>query len=342
MKDLNRRALLKLSVATCGMVAGSGLAAPYVMAKAQPMKLKFGNDLPESHSVNVRLREAIAAIAKDTDGALEIALFPNNQLGSDPDMMSQLRAGALEMATMPGTVLSTIIPSTSLTGVGYAFTGYDKVWAAMDGSVGDYIRGNIAKANLVPFKNVWDNGFRQVTSSTKPIKEPGDLAGFKIRVPLVPLWVSMFSAFGAAPVSIPLAEAYSALQTRIADGQENPLALINTTRFYEVQKYCSLTNHAWDGFWLLASGRVWKNVPDEYKQVMEKHFNAAALQQRDDIVAANVNLQKELEGKGLIFNTVDPLAFQQALAKTSFFKDARAKFGDEAWNLLQKYAGPVG
>jgi len=342
MKDLNRRALLKLSVATCGMVAGSGLAAPYVMAKAQPMKLKFGNDLPESHSVNVRLREAIAAIAKDTDGALEIALFPNNQLGSDPDMMSQLRAGALEMATMPGTVLSTIIPSTSLTGVGYAFTGYDKVWAAMDGSVGDYIRGNIAKANLVPFKNVWDNGFRQVTSSTKPIKEPGDLAGFKIRVPLVPLWVSMFSAFGAAPVSIPLAEAYSALQTRIADGQENPLALINTTRFYEVQKYCSLTNHAWDGFWLLASGRVWKNVPDEYKQVMEKHFNAAALQQRDDIVSANVNLQKELEGKGLIFNTVDPLAFQQALAKTSFFKDARAKFGDEAWNLLQKYAGPVG
>lgn len=342
MKDLNRRALLKLSVATCGVVAGSGLAAPYVMAKAQPMKLKFGNDLPESHSVNVRLREAIAAIAKDTDGALEIALFPNNQLGSDPDMMSQLRAGALEMATMPGTVLSTIIPSTSLTGVGYAFTGYDKVWAAMDGSVGDYIRGNIAKANLVPFRNVWDNGFRQVTSSTKPIKEPGDLAGFKIRVPLVPLWVSMFSAFGAAPVSIPLAEAYSALQTRIADGQENPLALINTTRFYEVQKYCSLTNHAWDGFWLLASGRVWKNVPDEYKQVMEKHFNAAALQQRDDIVAANVNLQKELEGKGLIFNTVDPLAFQQALAKTSFFKDARAKFGDEAWNLLQKYAGPVG
>lgn len=342
MKDLNRRALLKLSVATCGVVAGSGLAAPYVMAKAQPMKLKFGNDLPESHSVNVRLREAIAAIAKDTDGALEIALFPNNQLGSDPDMMSQLRAGALEMATMPGTVLSTIIPSTSLTGVGYAFTGYDKVWAAMDGSVGDYIRGNIAKANLVPFRNVWDNGFRQVTSSTKPIKEPGDLAGFKIRVPLVPLWVSMFSAFGAAPVSIPLAEAYSALQTRIADGQENPLALINTTRFYEVQKYCSLTNHAWDGFWLLASGRVWKNVPDEYKQVMEKHFNAAALQQRDDIVAANVNLQKELEGKGLIFNTVDPVAFQQALAKTSFFKDARAKFGDEAWNLLQKYAGPVG
>jgi len=342
MKSLNRRSILKLSAAACGVMAGTTLAAPYVMAKAAPLKLKFGNDLPDSHSVNVRLREAIAAIGTETDGALEIALFPNNQLGSDPDMMSQLRSGALELATMPGTVLSTIIPSTALTGVGFAFTSYDKVWSAMDGAVGDYIRGNIAKANLVPFTSVWDNGFRQITSSTRPIKDPGDLAGFKIRVPLVPLWVSMFSAFGAAPVSIPLAEAYSALQTKIADGQENPLALIYTAKFFEVQKYCSLTNHAWDGFWLLASGRVWKGVPDEYKQVMEKHFNAAAVKQRADIVKANQNLQADLEAKGLVFNTTNADAFQQTLARTSFYKDARTKFGDEAWNLLQKFAGPIG
>ena len=101
-------------------------------------------------------------------------------------------------------------------------------------------------------------------------------------MPVVPLWVAMFSAFGAAPVSIPLNEAYSALQTKIADGQENPLALIESAKFYEVQKFCSLTNHAWDGFWLLSlaqgSGRPFrKNV----QQVMQKHFNAAANKQRD-------------------------------------------------------------
>ncbi|WP_238123658.1 MULTISPECIES: TRAP transporter substrate-binding protein [unclassified Xanthobacter] len=342
MTTFNRRSFLHFTAACGAAMGGVSLAAPAVFAKPEPLKLKFGNDLPDSHSVNVRLREAIAAITAETNGALEISLFPNNQLGSDPDMMSQLRSGALELATMPGTVLSTILPITALTGVGFAFTSYDKVWAAMDGAVGDLIRSNLVKANLIGFDKVWDNGFRQITSSTRPIREPGDLAGFKIRVPLVPLWVSMFSAFGAAPVSIPLAEAYSALQTKIADGQENPLALIYTAKFFEVQKYCSLTNHAWDGFWLLASGRIWKSVPDDMKQVMAKHFNAAAIQQRADSVKASQTLQADLEAKGLVFNTTNAEVFQQALAKTSFYKEARAKFGDEAWNLLQKFAGPVG
>jgi tripartite ATP-independent transporter DctP family solute receptor len=317
------------------------LKAPAMLAQA-PLKLKFGNDLPATHTVNIRLKEAVEAISAETKGALEINVFPNNQLGSDTDMMTQLRSGALELATMPSTVLSTLIPSASLTGVGFAFTSYDKVWAAMDGEVGKFIRGNIEKVGLVPFEAMWDNGFRQITSSTHPINTPDDLKNFKIRVPVVPLWVAMFSAFGAAPVSIPLNEAYSALQTKIADGQENPLALIESAKFYEVQKFCSLTNHAWDGFWLLSSARIWKTIPQDVQQVMQKHFNAAAKKQRDDIVQANAQYQKTLESKGLTFNTTDAQAFQATLAKTSFYKDAKAKFGNDAWALLQKYAGNIG
>ena len=338
MLTVSRRTLLRSAVGA--VAAGSLLKSPAVLAQAAPLKLKFGNDLPATHSVNIRLKEAIEAITAETNGKVVINLFPNNQLGSDNDMMSQLRSGALELATMPGTVMSTLIPTASLTGVGFAFTSYDKVWAAMDGEVGSYIRRNIE--NLTPFEAVWDNGFRQITSSTRPIKAPEDLANFKIRVPVVPLWVAMFSAFGAAPVSIPLSEAYSALQTKIADGQENPLALIDTAKFYEVQKYCSLTNHSWDGFWLISSGKIWKTVPKEVQEVLEKHFNAAAKKQRDDIVKANADLQKQLESKGLTFNTTDANAFQVALAKTSFYKDAKTKFGDEAWALLQKYAGNIG
>jgi tripartite ATP-independent transporter DctP family solute receptor len=340
MLEVSRRLLLK---SAAGFVAaGSLLKSPMVLAQAAPLKLKFGNDLPATHSVNVRLKEAIEAIGTETNGQVAISLFPNNQLGSDTDMMTQLRSGALELATMPGTVLSTLIPTASLTGVGFAFTNYDKVWAAMDGEVGKFIRGNVEKAGLVPFEAMWDNGFRQITSSTHPIKAPEDLANFKIRVPVVPLWVSMFSALGAAPVSIPLNEAYSALQTKIADGQENPLALIESAKFYEVQKFCSLTNHSWDGFWLLSSARIWKNVPQDAQKVMQKHFNAAAKKQRDDIVQANTEYQKNLETKGLTFNTTQADAFQASLAKTSFYKDAKAKFGDEAWSLLQKYAGNIG
>ena len=340
MLAVSRRSLLKSAVGV--LAAGTVLGSPAVRAQAAPIKLKFGNDLPDTHSVNVRLKEAVAAINAETNGQVAINLFPNNQLGSDTDMMTQLRSGALELATMPGTVLSTLIPTASLTGVGFAFTNYDKVWAAMDGDVGKFIRGSIEKVGLVPFEAVWDNGFRQITSSTHPIKTPEDLANFKIRVPVVPLWVAMFSAFGAAPVSIPLNEAYSALQTKIADGQENPLALIESAKFYEVQKYLSLTNHAWDGFWLLSSARIWKTIPQNVQQVMQKHFNAAAKKQRDDIVQANAEYQKTLESKGLTFNTTQAEAFQAALAKTSFYKDAKTKFGNEAWALLQKYAGNIG
>ncbi|MGY4313981.1 tripartite ATP-independent transporter DctP family solute receptor [Bradyrhizobium sp. JR3.5] len=340
MLTVSRRSLLKSAVGATA--AGALLKSPAVLAQAAPLKLKFGNDLPATHSVNVRLKEAIDAITAETKGQVAISLFPNNQLGSDTDMMAQLRSGALELATMPGTVMSTLIPTASLTGVGFAFTNYDNVWSAMDGDVGKFVRGNIEKTGLVPFEAVWDNGFRQITSSTRPIKTPEDLANFKIRVPVVPLWVSMFSALGAAPVSIPLNEAYSALQTKIADGQENPLALIESAKFYEVQKFCSLTNHAWDGFWLISSGRVWKTVPKDVQAVLQKHFNAAAKKQRDDIVKANAEYQKLLESKGLTFNTTQADAFQAALAKTSFYKDAKAKFGDEAWSLLQKYAGNIG
>jgi len=321
MLMVSRRTLLRSAVGA--VAAGSLLKSPAVLAQAAPLKLKFGNDLPVTHSVNVRLKEAIEAIAAETNGKVTINLFPNNQLGSDTDMMTQLRSGALELATMPGTVMSTLIPTASLTGVGFAFTNYDKVWAAMDGEVGKFIRGNIEKVGLVPFEAVWDNGFRQITSSTRPIKTPEDLANFKIRVPVVPLWVAMFSALGAAPVSIPLNEAYSALQTKIADGQENPLALIESAKFYEVQKFCSLTNHAWDGFWLISSGKVWKTIPKDVQEVLQKHFNAAAKKQRDDIVQANADYQKTLESKGLTFNTTNAEVFQAALAKTSFYKDAK-------------------
>ena len=332
MATLTRRAAL----------TGILCAAAFGGTRAAPLTLKLGNDLPATHSVNLRLQEAIAAIAKETNGEVAIALFPNNQLGNDKDMMSQLRSGALELATMPNVLISTLTPAPALFGVGYAFANYDKVWEAVDGELGAYVRAGVAKTGVVPFAAVWDNGFRQITSSTHPINAPGDLANFKIRVPVVPLWVSMFTALGASPVSIPLSEAYSSLQTKVADGQENPLALIDAAKFYEVQKYCSMTNHAWDGFWLLASGKTWDSYPKDVQGVLTKHFNAAAKLQRADLVKVTADLTKTLEGKGLVFNSPDVSAFRAALGKTDFYKKARAKFGDEAWAVLQKYAGDIG
>jgi TRAP-type transport system periplasmic protein len=339
VNGLSRRHVVRGAAVTAAAVCCHWAPA---RAERSAFRLKLGNDLPNSHPVNTRLRESIATIAAETQGAVAIELFPNNQLGGDPSMLSQIRSGALELATFPGTVMSTLLPVMAVPGVGFAFTDYDKVWASMDGALGNYLRGQVAAAGLHPFDAVWDNGFRQITTSTKPIQSPADLVNFKIRVPVVPLWVSMFKALKAAPVSIPLNEAYSSLQTKIADGQENPLSLINIAKFYEVQKYCSLTNHAWDGFWLVANANLWQKLPADIQAILAKHLNGAALKERADIAEANVTLRKDLEVKGLTFTPVDTGAFRQALNASGFYAQTRGKFGEVPWKLLESFIGSLG
>jgi len=209
----------------------------------------------------------------------------------------------------------------------------------MDGKLGAYIRAEIAKRGLVAMDRIWDNGFRQTTTSTKPIMTPADFAGMKLRVPVSPLWTSMFQAFGAAPTSINFAEVYSALQTHIADGEENPLAVIYAAKLYEVQKFCSLTNHMWDGFWLLANRRAFERLPPDARDVVVRELNSSAVQERADVAALNAGLHGKLAAAGLQFNVVDPAAFRQKLRDAGFYKEWHARFGDEAWGVLESAVG---
>src|SRR6201990_166072 len=221
--SFSRRTLLKASAATA--VMGS-VGAPYI-ARAQQAEFtyKYANNAPDSHHMNVRAKERAAAIKSETNGKFDLQIFPNNQLGSDTDMLSQIRSGGIEFFTLCGLILSTLVPAASISGIGFAFPDYDTVWKAMDGGLGAHIRAEITKSNLVVMEKIWDNGSRQTTSSTKPINGPEDFKGFKIRVPVSPLWTSMFKAFEAAPASINFSEVYSALQTKGVGGQENTLAI---------------------------------------------------------------------------------------------------------------------
>src|SRR5690349_14868019 len=298
--SLSRRTLLKASAAT---FAAGGISAPYV-ARAQGAEFtyKFANNLPESHPFVARAREMAAAIKAETNGRFDMQVFPNSQLGSDTDMLSQVRSGGVEFFTLSGLILATLVPAASINGIGFAFPDYPTVWKAMDGDLGGYVRGEIRKAGLVVMDKIWDNGFRQTTSSSKPINGPEDFKGFKIRVPVSPLWTSMFKAFDAAPASINFSEVYSALQTKIVEGQENPLAIISTAKLFEVQKYCSMTNHMWDGFWFLANRRAWEKLPADLQAIVAKHINAAGMKERADVAELNASLQKDLAAKGMAFN----------------------------------------
>jgi tripartite ATP-independent transporter DctP family solute receptor len=318
-------------------------AAGHRAARAQQAQwvYKYANNLPESHPMNIRAREMAAAIKQETNGRFDLQIFPSSQLGSDTDTLSQIRSGGVEFFTLSGLILSTLVPAASINGMGFAFADYDTVWKAMDGELGAYIRAQIAKANLIAMDKIWDNGFRQTTTSTKPVQTPGDFRGMKLRVPVSPLWTSMFKALEASPASINFNEVYSALQTKIVDGQENPLAIISTAKLYEVQKYCSLTNHMWDGFWFLANQRAWQSLPDDVRAIVAKHINAAGLKERDDVAKLNATLQQDLSSKGLIFNRPDPAPFRDKLRSAGFYNEWKSKYGDEAWSLLEKSVGKL-
>jgi TRAP-type transport system periplasmic protein len=337
--SFSRRTLLKASAASAVL---GGVGAPFV-ARAQQAEFtyKFANNLPDSHPLNIRAKEMSAAIKTETNGRVDVQVFPNNQLGSDTDMLSQIRSGGVEFFTLSGLILATLVPAASINGMGFAFPDYPTVWKAMDGELGAYVRGEIAKANLIAMEKIWDNGFRQTTSSTKPITGPDDYKGFKIRVPVSPLWTSMFRAFDAAPASINFNEVYSALQTKIVEGQENPLALISTAKLYEVQKYCSLTNHMWDGYWFLANRRAWEALPADVRTVVARNINAAAVNARADTERLNATVRQELASKGLTFNQPDVAPFREKLRSAGFYSEWKRKYGDHAWELLEKSVGKL-
>ena len=303
-------------------------------------KLATGQD--PTHPVNKRAQEAIDRIRNATGGRLEIRLFPANQLGSDTDLLSQVRSGGIEFFNQASVVLSTLIPAAGIVNVGFAFSDYDQVWKAMDGPLGTYVRAQNEKSGLLTMSKPWDNGFRNVTTSTKPVHGPDDLRGMKLRVPAAPMLSSLFTALGASPTPINFNELYSALQTKLVEGQENPLAIISTARLYEVQKYCSLTNHVWDAYWFLGNRKAVERLPKDIQEIVRREFDRSATNERLDIATLNSSLRTDLATKGIQLIEPDKKAFKDTLAKTSFYKDLRAKFGENAWKLLQDSVGSLG
>ena len=302
---------------------------------------KVGCDTPAKHPLTQRLNNAAETVREQTSGRLDLRVFPDSQLGGDTAMLSQVRTGALELFAAPSLTLTTVVPLSGLPSIGYVFRSYDQVWAAMDGAVGALVREAIAKVGLVPLQTVWDNGFRQVTSSARPIASPADFAGMKIRVPVTALLTSLFSGLGASPTSITFNEVYSALQTRIIDGQENPLALIETSKLYEVQKFCTLSNHCWSGFWMVGNRRAMATLPDDVRAVLERALNASALAVRADLAAMDATVRAQLATHGIAFNTPDPAPFQATLKQAGFYKQWQQAYGTEAWKTLERYAGEL-
>ena len=334
-----------MTITRRNLLAGaSALALPAssVFAQKALFTVKYGNNLPVSHPMNTRAAEMAAKINAESKGRIDFQVYPSNQLGNDTDMLSQVRSGALDYFTLSPLILGTLVPAAQISGVGFAFKDYGQVWAAMDGDLGVHVRKQIAgTGTLFAFDKIWDNGYRQITTGTRPVTTPDDLKGMKIRIPPSPFWVSMFKAFESSPATINFAEVYSALQTKVVDAQENPLAIISTAKLNEVQKYCSLTNHMWDGFWFLGNKKSFDRMPADLQEIVTRNVNASGLKERDDVKALNDGLQADLKSKGMLINNTDAELFRAKLRSAGFYAEWHKKFGPESWAILEKYTGKL-
>jgi len=337
--SLGRRRVLKQmgGVALAAFASGGALAQG-----AGKYKLKIAISLPDSHPTPIALKAACAEIAKTSNGRLSIDVFSNGQLGSDTDTLSQVRSGAIDFICTAGQIYANLVPTAGITGVPFAFPDYPAVWKAVDGELGASIGAALDKVNLVPVGRYFDHGFRQITTSSNPVVTPKDLVGMKIRVPATALQTNTLKALEASPTTVPIGELYTALQTKVVDGQENALPTIDASKLYEVQKYCSLTSHMWEYFLLVGNKRNWNALPEDLRTLTTRALDDHALKQRAAHDQLNASLETKLKGSGMAFNNVDTKPFREVLVKAGFYNDLKAKYGAENWALLEKYTTKLG
>jgi tripartite ATP-independent transporter DctP family solute receptor len=302
---------------------------------------RLGTNLPFTHPLSARIKEAADRIYVRSNQRLLIQVYPAGQLGSDADMLAQVRAGAIHMLPISGLTTSMLVPVAALSGIGFAFRDREQVFAAMDGNVGQHIRDAIARHGLVTTPKVFESGFRQITTSLRPVRSPDDLREMKIRVPIGALWTSMFRSFGASPTSINFNEVFTALQTRVVEGQENPLAVVDSGKLYEVQRYCAITNHMWDGFWLLQNQDALRKLPVDLRDLVQIEMAHAADRQREDLAALGESLPAKMVAEGMILNRPDPQPFRETLRHAGFYSHWRSRLGDRAWTLLEDVVGRI-
>jgi TRAP-type transport system periplasmic protein len=300
-----------------------------------PKQYRLGLNQPAASPTARRAAEMAEAINRETAGEFRLDVFPESRLGPDPQMFADLRAGGLEFF-MAGATLGGVAPTSALPLLPFAFTQSKAVFAALDGALGDRIRGELAANGLHAFRHCWQNGFHHLTTSVRPVHTAEDLAGLKFRSPGGAIAADFFKALGADAGMVPFSGMYDALKARQFDGQSDPLGVVLSLKLYEVQAYLSLTAHWWSGFTLLANAAAWSALPRNVQDIVDRNAEKFALLQRDDVEQINAAGAEELARHGMQVNTADTASFRSKLG--DFYKSWREKAGPEVWRLLESYA----
>ncbi len=292
------------------MLTGIATVALSASAMAADMTLKLGHPANEDniwHKASMKFAEELSSL---TDGRIEVEVYPNETLGKEMDVINGMQLGTADM-TITGESLQNWAPMAALLAVPYAYTSLEDMDAAAGGELGDRIEAQIIEQVGIRPIAYFARGPRNLTSN-RPISSPDDLNGLKMRVPNVPLFLNVWKALGASPTPMAFSEVFTSLQNGTIDAQENPLALIKSANFNEVQEYVNLTEHVRSWIYLTISEMAWNQMSEEDQANVMEAAKRAQDYERELFLADEEQLVDQLTELGMEFNEVDNEAFAAA------------------------------
>lgn len=320
---------------------GAALLAAALSGPVQAQKvLKVGIGLSEDHPQGVSVKKFAELLAQKSGGKLTAKLFASGTLGNDVTMVSALRGGTLEMVVPDSSTLTSLVKDFGVLNLPMTINTEQEADALLDGPFGKKLLDQLPDKGLVGLA-FWENGFRHITNSRRPITKADDIAGLKIRVIQNPLFIESFGALGANATPMPFTELYSALEQKAVDGQENPTATILASKFFEVQKHVVLSRHIYSVWLLLLSKKAWDGFSPEEKKAVQDAAREATLFERKTIRDFSASALGELKKGGMQVTELSADEQGKLRAKlqpvvTKFSKDFGEAAGKEMFAELEK------
>ncbi len=323
----NRRSL----VAAAAAVA---LATPFAAsAQFAERTIKFTNGVNEDHPVGQGVKKMQEVLAAKTGGKMKIAAFWGGAAGGDLQATQALRAGTQEMVCTSSSPLVGIVKELGVFDLPFLFNNEKEADAVLDGPAGEYFNKKLEAAGLVNLA-YWENGFRNLTNSKRPVAKVEDFEGVKVRVMQNNIFLDSFKTLGTNAVPMAFGEVFTALETRTIDGQENPFVTIETSKFSEVQKYLSVTRHAYTPFLVLYSKKLWDQLKPEEQAVLREAAIEGRKVEREANRALNAKSLENLK-KTMTVNEVSPAEQKRMFDKVKPVYDKNIPIiGAEAVNVV--------
>ena len=316
-------------------LAGAALlVSTAAFAQFAERTIKFTNGVNEDHSVGVGVKKMQEVLNAKTGGKMKINAFWGGSAGGDLAAAQATRAGTQEIVCTSGSALVGIVKELGVFDLPFLFANEQEAYAVLDGPAGQYFNKKLEAAGLVNLA-YWENGFRNLTNSRRPVGKIEDFDGIKVRVMQNTIFLDTFKTLGANPTPMAFGEVFTSLETKTIDGQENPFATIETAKLYEVQKYLSVTRHAYSPFFVLYSKKLWDQLNPQEQAVLREAALAGQTVQRDASRAQDEKSLAILRAKGMLINEFSPAEKARVIAKLKPVYDKHVpNIGAEAVNVM--------